>query len=108
MKHISMTTADPGAVNTFLPNHEQVKQLTTIFTTSPNTADVTQCTNSCTIAIFPHTSKILLTITHKQLQPYTAHGTAMEQAGLRKWRAARDQIVNVRESWTVQGGNTKC
>jgi hypothetical protein len=92
-----MTTAVPGAVNSFFLNHEQVKQLTSIFAPSPNTADVTQCTHSCTIALFPHTNKTLLTITHKQLQPYTAHVKAMKQAGLRKWRAARGKIGNVRE-----------
>jgi hypothetical protein len=38
---------------------------------------------------------LLLRIIKKQLQPYTAHGMAMEQAGLRKGHVARDQIANV-------------
>jgi hypothetical protein len=97
-----MTTAVPVAVNTFLLNPVQVKQLTSVFTPSPNTADVTQHTHNCTIA-----NKILLTITHKQLQPDSAHGAAMEQAGLRKWCVARGKVGNVSELWTVQGGTTK-
>jgi hypothetical protein len=100
-EHISMTTA--VTVNIFLLNHGQVKQLTSIFTPSPNTVDVTQHTNNCTIALFPHTNKILLRIIQKQLQPYVAHGTAMGQARLRKGCGAGDRIGNVSELWTVQG-----
>jgi hypothetical protein len=60
-----MTTAVPGGVNTFLLNHGQVKQLTSIFTPSLNTAHVTQCTKNCTIALFSPTNKILLTAENK-------------------------------------------
>jgi hypothetical protein len=60
-----MTTAVPGAVDTFLLNHGQVKQLTSISTPSPNTADVTQCTNNCNNALFSHANKILLTAENK-------------------------------------------
>jgi hypothetical protein len=103
--HISITTT--VTVNTFLLKHGQVKQLTSISTSSPNTVYVTQHTNNCTVALFPHASKILLRIIQKQLKSYIGHEMAMEQAGLRKGCWARDHIGNVSDSWTVQESTTK-
>jgi hypothetical protein len=75
-----MTTTVPAAVNTFLLNHGQVKQLTSIFAPSPNTADVTQCTNSCTIALYPHRFHTVHTqLHHCTISPqmsHSAHTTA--------------------------------
>jgi hypothetical protein len=102
-----MTTAVPRRVKIFLLNHGQVKHLTSIFIPSPKTADVTKCTNSCTIALFPHANKILLRIIKEQPESYIGYETAMEQAGLRKRHRAREQITSVSESWTVQGSTTK-
>ena len=101
-----MTTVGPGGVNIFLLNHVQVKPLEYILTHSTQ-ADVTKCTNSCTIALFPHANKILLRIIKKQLQSYIGYETPMEQAGLRKRCAAREQTASVRELWRVQGNTTK-
>ena len=92
---MSMTTAPPAGVKTFLLNHEQVKHLTSNFIPSPKKGDVTLCTNNCTIALFPHANKILLRIIQKQLELYVGNELPMEQAGLRKWHGARDQIANV-------------
>jgi len=101
-----MTTLGPGDVDTFLLNHGQVKQLEYILTHSTQ-ADDTKCTNSCTITTFPHANKILLRIIQKQLQSYIGYETPMEQAGLRKRCAAREQTASVGESWRVQGNTTK-
>jgi len=65
------------------------------FISSPKKGDVTNCTNNCTIALFPHANKILLRIIQKQLELYVGNELPMEQAGLRKWHGARDQITNV-------------
>jgi hypothetical protein len=51
---------------------------------SPKTGDITNCTNNCTIALFPHGNKILLRISQKQLELYIGYETPMEQAGLRE------------------------
>jgi len=68
---MSITTGVPGGVKTFLLNHGQVKHLMSIFIPSPKKGDVTKCTNSCTIALFPDANKILLRFTQKQLEMYT-------------------------------------
>jgi hypothetical protein len=65
------------------------------FISSPKKRDVTYCTNNCTIALFPHANKILLRIIQKQLELYVGNELPTEQAGLRKWHGARDQIANV-------------
>jgi len=66
-KGMSMTTAVPGEVKTFLLNHGQVKHLMSIFVPSPKKGDITKCTNSCTIALFPDANKIFLIFIQKQL-----------------------------------------
>jgi len=71
--------------------------------------DVTKCTLSRSIALFPHTNKILLSIIRKQLQIYIyiQYERAMEEAGLRGGHGASEQIGSVSESWRVQGSTTK-
>jgi hypothetical protein len=98
-----MTTVVQGGVKTFLMHHGQVKHLTSIFTPSTKKRDVTQCT----IALFLRANKILLIIIQKQLQTYIGYETAIEQAGLRKGRGGREQIVSVMETWTAQWSTTK-
>jgi len=88
-----MTTAVPEVVKIFLLNHGQVKFLTPIFVPLPNKGDVTKCTINCIIALFPHANKILLRFIQIQLETYIVYETPMEQAGLRKGRGAREQIV---------------
>ena len=72
--------------------------------------DVTKCTHTRTIALFPHTNTILLSIIRKQLQIYiyiyTQYERAMEEAGLRGGHGASKQIATVSESWRVQGSTT--
>jgi len=104
---MSVTTALPGGVKTILLNHGQVKHLISIFVPSPKKADVTKCTDNCTIALFPHATKIVLRIIQIQLESHIGYERAMEEAGLRKGGGANEQIANVSESWTVQGSTTK-
>ena len=104
---MSVTTALPGGVKTILLNHGQVKHLISIFVPSPKKADVTTCTDNCTIALFPHATKIVLRIIQIQLESHIGYERAMEEAGLRKGGGANEQIANVSESWTVQGSTTK-
>jgi len=59
---MNMTTVVPEMVNTLLLNHGQVKNLTSTFIHSTKNGDVTKCTNSCTIALFPQAHEILLWI----------------------------------------------
>jgi len=104
---MSMTTAVPGEVKTFLLSHRQVKHLMSIFVPSPKIGDVTKCTSNCTIALFPDENKIFLTFIKKQLETYIKYETPMEQAGLSKRHGIRKQIASVSELWTVQGSTTK-
>ena len=98
-----MTTAFLGVIKIFLLNHGQVKYLTSIFVHLPKKRDVTNCTNNCIIALFPHANKVLLRFIQIQLETHIMYETPMEKAGLRKWRGAREKIVKISESWRAQG-----
>lgn len=89
-----MTTAVSGGVKLFLLNHGQGKHLASIFATSPKKGDVTKCTHFGTFAPFPGVNKIFLRIIQKQFESYIVYETPMDQAGLRKGRAAREQMAN--------------
>ena len=54
------------------------------------------CSNYRTIALISHTSKILLKIIQKRLEPIMERALPVEQAGFRKARGTRDHISNVR------------
>jgi hypothetical protein len=68
---------------------------------------MSQSTNNCTIAPFPHANKILLRIIQRQLKSDMGYESPMEQAGLRKGCGSREQIAIVSEPWTAQGNTTK-
>jgi len=104
---MSMTTAVPGGVKTFLLSHGQVKHLMSIFIPSPKKGDDTKCTNKCITALFPDANNILLRISKKHLESYIGYETPIEEAGLRKGHRARKKIATVSESWTAQGRTTK-
>jgi len=93
LEDISTTTLGPEGINKILLNHGQLKHLTCIFIPSPKKGVVTKCTNSTT-ALFPHTNKIPLRITKKQLVSYIGHETPMEQTGLSKGYGTNDQMTN--------------
>ena len=56
--------------------------------------------HNCTIALIPHTSKVMLKILQTRLQQYVNHEIPYVQAGFRKGRGTRDQIANIR--WIIK------
>jgi hypothetical protein len=71
-----------------------------IFIPLPKKEDVRECSNNRTIALIPHSSRILLRIMQKRLEPYIEREMPVEQAGFRKGRGTRDEIANVR--WILE------
>jgi len=59
-----------------------------------------ECSNYCTIALISHTSKVMLKILQARLQQYVNHEIPDVQAGFRKGRGTRDQIVNI--CWIIE------
>ena len=59
-----------------------------------------QCSNYRTIALFSHSSKIMLKILQARLQHYVNHELPDGQAGFRKGRGTRDQIANLH--WLIK------
>ena len=59
-----------------------------------------ECSNYHTIALIPHTSKVMLKILQARLQQYVNHELPDVQACFRKGRGTRDQIANIR--WIME------
>ena len=59
-----------------------------------------ECSNYCTIALISHVSKVMLKILQAKLQQYMNHELRDVQAGYRKGRGTRDQIVNIH--WIIK------
>ena len=59
-----------------------------------------ECPNYHTIALISHASKIMLKILHTRLQQYMNQELPDVQAGFRKGRGTRDQIVNI--CWIIE------
>ena len=59
-----------------------------------------ECSNYCTIALISHASKVMLKILQVRLQQYVNRELPDVQAGFRKGRGTRDQIVNIR--WIIE------
>ena len=55
-----------------------------------------ECSNCRTIALISHASKVILKILQAKLQQNMNHELPDVQAGFRKGRGTRDQIVNIR------------
>ena len=58
-----------------------------------------ECSNYHIIALISHASKVVLKILQTRLQQYVNHELPNVQAGFRKGRGTRDQIVNIR--WII-------
>jgi len=56
--------------------------------------------NYHTVALISHSSKLMLKILQARLQQYVNHDLPDVQAGFRKYRGTRDQIVNI--LWTIK------
>ena len=66
-----------------------------VFIPIPKKGSSKECSNYCTIALISHTSKVMLKILQARLQQYVNCELPDVQAGLRKGRGTRDQIINI-------------
>ena len=73
----------------------------TVFIPIPKKGNAKECSNSCTIALISHASKVMLKILQgSRLQQYVNRELPDVQTGLRKGRGTRDQIANIR--WIME------
>ena len=66
-----------------------------VFILIPKKGNAKECSNYCTIALISHTSKVMLKILQARLQQYMNCELPDVQAGFRKGRGTREQIVNI-------------
>ena len=66
-----------------------------VFIPIPKKGNAKECSNYHTIALILHTSKVMLKILQTRLQQYVNQDLPDVQAGFRKHRGSRDQIVNI-------------
>ena len=71
-----------------------------VFIPIPKKGNAKECSNYRTIVLISHTSKIMLKILQVRPQQYVNHELPDVQAGFRKGRGTRDQIVNIR--WIIE------
>ena len=71
-----------------------------VFIPIPKKGNAKERSNYCTIALISHTSKVMLKILQARLQQYVNCELPDVQAGFRKGRGTRDQIVNIR--WVIK------
>ena len=71
-----------------------------VFIPIPKKGNAKECSNYLTIALISHTSKVMLKILQARLQQYVNCELADVQAGFRKGRGNRDQIVNI--CWIIE------
>ena len=71
-----------------------------IFIPVPKKGNVKECSNYRTTALISHPSKIMLKILQARLQQYVNWELPDVQAGFRKGRGTRGQIVNIR--WIIE------
>ena len=66
-----------------------------VFIPIPKKSNAKECSNYLTIALISHASKVMLKILQARLQQYVSCELPDVQAGFRKGRWTRDQIVNI-------------
>ena len=71
-----------------------------VFIPIPKKGNAKECSNYRPIALISHASKVMLKILQARLQQYVNHELPDVQAGFRKGRGTRDQIVNIR--WIIE------
>ena len=71
-----------------------------VFIPIPKKGNAKECSNSNTIAVISHTSKVMLKILQARFQQYVNHELPDVQAGFRKGRRSRDQTANIR--WIIE------
>ena len=71
-----------------------------VFTVITKKGNAKECSYYHTIALISLTSKVMVKILQARLQQYVNHEPPDVQAGFRKGRGTRDQIVNIR--WIIE------
>ena len=71
-----------------------------VFIPIPKKGNVKECSNYCTIALISHASKVMLKILQARFQQNMNREFLDVQAGFRKGRGTRDQIVNI--CWIIE------
>ena len=71
-----------------------------VFIPIPKKANTKECSNHRMIALISHTRKVLLKILQARLPHYMSHELPDVQAGFRKGRGTRDQIVTIH--WIIE------
>ena len=71
-----------------------------VFIPIPKKGNAKECSNYCTIALISHATKVMLKILQARSQQYVNHELPDVQAGFRKDRGTRGQIVNIR--WIIK------
>ena len=71
-----------------------------VFIPIPKEGNAKECSNYYTIALISHTSKVMLKIFQARLQQHVNYHLPDVQAGFRKGRGTRDQIVNIH--WNIE------
>ena len=66
-----------------------------LFIPIPKKGNAKECCNYHTIALISHASKVMLKILQARHQQYVHHEIPDVQAGFRKGRGTRDQMVNI-------------
>ena len=66
----------------------------------PKKGNAKECSNYRTIVLISHASRVMLKILQARLQQYVNCELPNVQAGFRKGRGARDQIVNI--CWIIE------
>ena len=71
-----------------------------VFNSIPKRDSVKECSNCHTISLISNASKIMLKILQARLQQYVNQELPDVQAGFRKCRGTRDQLVNIH--WIIK------
>ena len=71
-----------------------------IFIPVPKKGNVKECSNSCTIALITHASKVILKFLQARFQQYTNCELPDVQAWFRKGRGSRYQITSI--CWIIK------
>ena len=71
-----------------------------VFIPIPKKGNAKECSNSHTIVLISHTSKVMLKILQARHQQYMNQQLPDVQAGFRKGRGTRDQIANI--CWIIE------
>ena len=71
-----------------------------VFIPIPKKGNAKECSNCCTNALIPHSSKAMLKIPQARLQQSVNHELPDVQAGFRKGRGTKDQISNI--CWSIK------